>query len=154
MLQNVIFLLDPLSIQLERTGKNTPLGVIIEGGIDTPLQYVYIRTLIPKSPAHDCGKFRKGDQIVMVGNNCLVGMTNQEAWRVIEGVPSSIEIVAQRKITPEGTPQSSSTEIHSTFKRSSVSNVRSSSHSMSRTDSHPSQLRLLAHNSTDSAQSK
>ena len=136
-------------MQLERTGKNVPLGVIIEGGTDTPLQYIFIRALIPKSPAHDCGKFRKGDQIVMVGDDCVVGMTNQEAWRVIELVPSSVEIVAQRKTTPEGTPQSSATEIHSTFKRS-----RSRSRSTSLADLYPSPLRMVGQNSTDSSHSK
>lgn len=77
--------------------RNTPLGINIEGGSDTPLQYVYVKSLSLGSPASNSGALTKGDQIVMVGEECLIGKTHQEAISVLEKAPSSVEIVAQRK---------------------------------------------------------
>ena len=79
--------------------RNVPLGINIEGGSDTPLQYVYITTLSLGSPASNSGVLSKGDQIVMVGEECLIGKTHQEANLVLERAPESVEIVAQRKPT-------------------------------------------------------
>ena len=83
------------------------LGFEIEGGSDTPLNYVYIRSLVPNSPAFLCGRFREGDQLIMVGDACLIGMTQQDAKQVLDSAPSTVEIVAQRKnLVSEESPQS------------------------------------------------
>ena len=49
----------------------------------------------------------------MVGEHCLIGMTHQEAKKILETAPSSVEIVAQRKQSPKQIPKSSIPEIHS-----------------------------------------
>lgn len=93
--------------QLECYGGEN-LGLEIEGGMDTPLQYVYIHRLLPGLPALECGAFRDGDQLVMVGEECVIGLTNQEAERVVKQASGSFDIVVQRKASPKQTPKMSS----------------------------------------------
>lgn len=81
--------------------KNSPLGLKIEGGSDTLLKYVYIKDLVLGSPASNCGLLYKGDQLVMVGLECVIGMTHNEAKKLIEKAPESVEIVTQRKESPK-----------------------------------------------------
>ena len=99
-------------VLLHRYGE-LPLGFTIEGGSDTPLKYVYIQSISVGSPASNSGLFTRGDQIVMVGDQCLIGKTHQEAKKILETAPSSVEIVAQRKQSPKQVPKSSIPEIHS-----------------------------------------
>lgn len=99
---------------LHRYGE-LPLGFTIEGGSDTPLKYVYIQSLSVGSPASNSGLFTRGDQIVMVGEHCLIGKTHQEAKKILETAPSSVEIVAQRKQSPKQVPKGSIPEIHSDY---------------------------------------
>ena len=110
-MNNLLFL-GIVRVLLHRYGE-LPLGFTIEGGSDTPLKYVYIQSLSMGSPASNSGLFSRGDQIVMVGEHCLIGMTHQEARKILETAPSSVEIVAQRKQSPKQTPKSSILEIHS-----------------------------------------
>lgn len=112
-------------VLLHRYG-GAPLGFTIEGGSDTHLKYVYIQSLSVGSPASNSGLFSKGDQIVMVGEKCLVGTTYQEARKVLDTAPSSVEIVAQRKQSPKQVPKHSIPEIRSS--------EASRSHSGSETD--------------------
>ena len=85
---------------------------MIEGGSDTNLQYVFVKSLVPGSPAFNCGQLKQGDQLVMVGKDCLIGMTQQEAKRVLEQAPESVEIVVQRKKSQKQSPKSSAVDIH------------------------------------------
>ena len=118
--------------------KGQNLGLEIEGGSDTSLKYTYINSLVPNSPAWQIGMFREGDQLVMVGDECLIGMTTAEAKRVLERVKGNVEIVAQRKEspwqTPNVTPYVSTAEIHSSFQPSGLA-PRSHSNSISSMDS-------------------
>ena len=84
-----------------------PLGLTIEGGSDTPLKYVYIQSLSIGSPASNCGLLSRGDQIVMLGEECMIGKTHQEAKKLIDSAPDSVEIVAQRKQSPKQVMKSS-----------------------------------------------
>ena len=85
---------------------------MIEGGSDTNLQYVFIKSLVPGSPAFNCAQLKSGDQLVMVGKDCLIGMTQQGAKRAIEQAPESVEIVVQRKKSQKQSPKSSAVDIH------------------------------------------
>ena len=91
-----------VKVELYCYGKNS-LGIEIEGGTDTPLQYVYISRIIPGSPAFESGVFRKGDQLVMVGEECMIGLTHREALQVINKAKEMVEVVAQRKESPRQT---------------------------------------------------
>ena len=91
-----------VKVELNCYGKKT-LGLEIEGGIDTPLQYAFISHIIPGSPAFESGVFRKGDQLVMVGEECMIGLTHKEVLRVVKKVKETVEVVAQRKESPRQT---------------------------------------------------
>ena len=74
-----------------------PLGLNIEGGCNTPLKYIHIKSLSPYSAAHNCGKLKEGDQLVMVGDECLIGLTSKKANLVLRQAPPTVEVIAQRK---------------------------------------------------------
>jgi C-terminal processing protease CtpA/Prc len=78
--------------------QNSSLGFEIEGGSDTSLNYVYIKSLEHHSPALTCGRFSVGDQLVMVGDTCLIGMTHAQAQKALNSTAATVEIVAQRKV--------------------------------------------------------
>ena len=77
------------------------LGFQIEGGSDTPLQYIYIKGLDKNSPACKCGQFNTGDQLVMIGDTCLIGVSLNEAQDILLSAPSPVQVVAQRKLHGE-----------------------------------------------------
>ena len=85
---------------------------MIEGGSDTNLKYVFIKSLVLGSPAFNCAQLKSGDQLVMVGKECLIGMTQQAAKRVIEQAPESVEIIVQRKKSQKQSPKSSAVDIN------------------------------------------
>ena len=89
-----------------QTTPGSSFGFEIEGGSDTPLNYIYIKSLVPSSPADKCGRFSIGDQLIMVGESCLIGMTHHDAEHVLDSAPAIIEVVAQRK--PTGIQQNES----------------------------------------------
>ena len=94
-------------IQLQRFG-TAPLGLILEGGSDSSLNYIFIQSIAFGSPAFNSGQFMKGDQLVMVGDECLIGMSLLQAKRVLERAPAFVELVAQRK---EQVKQSTAAEV-------------------------------------------
>ena len=105
---------------------NKPLGIEIEGGMDTSLQYVYISHMIPGYAAFESGMFRKGDQLVMVGEECVIGLTHKEALDVLKNAKETVEIVAQRKESPKQTrkppPPEDKIEVVETTKESPLQN--------------------------------
>lgn len=72
-------------------------GIDLEGGSDTPLQNVYINKLHPLSPADSDGHLKVGDQVVMCGKECFVGVTSVEAWDILRRAPLTVDIVVARK---------------------------------------------------------
>lgn len=75
-----------------------PLGFEIEGGSDTPLKYICIKSIVPNSPAFESGCFRKGDQLVMIGAACLIGVTFEEAQYILRRTREVVKVIAQRKV--------------------------------------------------------
>lgn len=73
------------------------LGIEVEGGSDTAQKYIYINRLLPGSPAALCGQLQRGDRLILVGEERLVGMTGVEAWGILMEAPKVVEIVAIRK---------------------------------------------------------
>ena len=60
---------------------------------------VYIHSIIPGSLADRCNKLKVGDEIVMVGNDLMVGLTWRAASDKINQLVGSFKIVAQRRDT-------------------------------------------------------
>ena len=71
-------------------------GIEVEGGSDTPLQNVYISKLHPSSPA-DNSCLKVGDQLMMCGKECVVGVTGVEAWDILRRAPLTADVVVARK---------------------------------------------------------
>lgn len=64
-----------------------------------PQKMVYIHSITPGSLADRCNKFRVGDEIVMVGNDLMVGLTWKAASDKINQLIGLFKIVAQRRET-------------------------------------------------------
>lgn len=69
----------------------------MEGGSDTSLHNIYITVITPDSAAAKNGQLRRGDQIIMCGEKCLVGTTSVEAWHILKEAPKKVEITVSRK---------------------------------------------------------
>lgn len=80
------------------------MGLKIEGGSESQLKYIFVESIEFGSAAFNCGKFQKGDQLVMVGRECLIGMSLQQAQEVLNDAPLLVEIVAQRKESVKQSP--------------------------------------------------
>ena len=78
---------------------------MLEGGSDSSLQYIFIKSIAFGSPAFNSAQFQKGDQLVMVGSECLIGMSLLQAKQVLEQAPGVVEFVAQRKESVKQSPQ-------------------------------------------------
>lgn len=66
-----------------------------------PQKLVYIHSITPGSLADRCNKFKVGDEIVMVGNDLMVGLTWKAASDKINQLAGSFKIVAQRRENAE-----------------------------------------------------
>ena len=75
----------------------TPLGIEVEGGVDTPLQYIYVKSLQPGSVSEASGLLKHGDQLISCGEAMLVGVTSVEAWDILNQAPPTVKITAARK---------------------------------------------------------
>ncbi len=87
-----------IEVILERE-RGKSLGFLLEGGVGTEI--IHIKELMPNSPATRSGLLSQGDQIVMVGENCLVGKSLREANLLLEQAPSPVKMVLQRKMSPK-----------------------------------------------------
>lgn len=69
----------------------------IAGGSDMAQKMVYIHSITPGSLAERYNKFKVGDEVVMVGNDLMVGLTWKAASDKINQLVGSFTIVAQRR---------------------------------------------------------
>ena len=77
---------------------------MLEGGRESSLKYIFIKSIAFGSPAFNSGLFARGDQLVMVGSECLIGMSLLQAKQVLEQAPAVVELVAQRKESVKQSP--------------------------------------------------
>lgn len=73
-----------IEVTLKRTEIETNYGLELHGGADTPLNYIYVQSVLPYSPADRSGVIRPGDQLIMIGNECFIGLTNRDALKLYE----------------------------------------------------------------------
>lgn len=81
------------------------LGFESEGVSCTSENYIYSKSLahVHNFPAFKCGEFNAGDQPVMVGDTCLIGMSNEEATKALtvsNSPPQSLTDSKQSRKTP------------------------------------------------------
>lgn len=74
------------------------LGIRIEGGSDTTRQCVYVKRIAVNSAAAHSGKLRKGDQLLDVEGQCMVGITHGEAMNILlDHVSGPLHMVIARQ---------------------------------------------------------
>ena len=84
-----------LTVQLLKQQRS--LGLVITGGIDTPLGMLYIKEIQPGMPADLCQQLRVGDQIVEINGVNLLGATHGEALRIMRTTPPLVQLVVARR---------------------------------------------------------
>ena len=83
-------------VQVLKQGSSS-LGLTIEGGSDTPLLCIFIKAIVPGSPAARSGKLRVGDQILTVNGECVVGITHAAALNILRQTPPLFDVVVSRQ---------------------------------------------------------
>jgi len=73
------------------------LGVNVAGGCDTSHNMVFIQSITPGSLVDKCDQFRVGDEIVMAGDELMIGVTQQAAINKFQELLGLFKIVVQRK---------------------------------------------------------
>ena len=73
------------------------IGLMVVGGLDTHLGMLYIKNIQPNSPAASCNRLRVGDQLLQVNDNCLVGVTHNEALNILKNTPPLVKLTVARK---------------------------------------------------------
>lgn len=73
------------------------LGLVLTGGIDSQLQGIFIQHIVPESPAHRDKRLKPGDQIKMVNNTAMEGLTRDEAMQTIKTSPSFVHLLVLRE---------------------------------------------------------
>ncbi|KAK3732220.1 hypothetical protein QZH41_015309, partial [Actinostola sp. cb2023] len=69
-----------ITVQLLKEDK--AIGLMVIGGLDTPLGMLYIKHIQSGTPADKCQRLRVGDQLLQVNDECLVGVTHGYALEV------------------------------------------------------------------------
>ncbi|XP_051888957.1 ras-associating and dilute domain-containing protein-like isoform X2 [Pristis pectinata] len=84
------------TVKLERGPRG--LGLALVDGLSTPLNVsgIYIKSLVPDSPAAGCGKLRLGDRILAVNGTSLVGMDYQSGRELIRSAGDSLWLLVAR----------------------------------------------------------
>lgn len=72
------------------------IGLMIIGGLDTPLGMLYIKHIQPGTPAEKCQRLRVGDQLLQVNDECLVGVTHAHALEVLKETPPLVKLTVAR----------------------------------------------------------
>lgn len=84
-----------VEVQLLKEQKS--IGLMVVGGLDTHLGMLYIKNIQPNSPAASCNRLRVGDQLLQVNDNCLVGVTHNEALNILKNTPPLVKLTVARK---------------------------------------------------------
>ena len=87
------------NIKLIARNKQDMFGLEFEGGIEMHLGDVYVRTIVPNSPASESKQIRIGDQLLNVNNISYIGISFKEAIRMYENLPlnQSVLFILQRR---------------------------------------------------------
>ena len=72
------------------------VGLILVGGADTLLKAVYIKKVVPDSPAAKDGRLQPGDQILNINNSPMEGATHNDALHALQHSSSFIRLTVHR----------------------------------------------------------
>ena len=76
---------------------NGYLGIVLVGGIDTPLRNHYVNSILPSSSASKSGRIRVGDELLEVNGHALGRATHAEALRIFRCLPSVVTLKISRQ---------------------------------------------------------
>ena len=73
------------------------LGLTVVGGVDTALRHLFVKDILPNSPASNSCSLKTGDQLVEVNGEVLEGLSHADALRILRNLPSVVRLVVLRK---------------------------------------------------------
>ena len=74
------------------------LGLLIAGGVDTPLGDIFIQQLLPDSPAAKDGRLQPGDQVLRVNGASMKGATSDDALKALQHPDSFMQLTILRPL--------------------------------------------------------
>uniref|UniRef100_A0A1A8JYF7 Uncharacterized protein n=1 Tax=Nothobranchius kuhntae TaxID=321403 RepID=A0A1A8JYF7_NOTKU len=88
------------------------LGLALVDGMRTPLQMygIYVKSVVPDSPAARCQKLRTGDRILAVNGVSLVGMEYSVGRELIRSSGDSLRLLVAKMDMKTGSEMSSTTK--------------------------------------------
>lgn len=72
------------------------VGLILVGGADTVLKAVYIKKVVPDSPAAKDGRLKPGDQVLKINNCSMERATHNDALQALQLSSSCIHMTVYR----------------------------------------------------------
>ncbi|KAF7670466.1 hypothetical protein LDENG_00124820 [Lucifuga dentata] len=101
---------------------DSSLGINVTGGVNTSVRHgdIYVKALIPKGAAELDGRIQKGDRVVAVNGNSLMGATHQQAVEVLRDTGQRVHLLLEKghppadrvhtSLTPQHTPPSGASD--------------------------------------------
>ena len=74
------------------------VGLILVGGVDSILRGVFVKKIIPNSPAHKYGKFLPGDGILAINNLSMDHATHNMALQALQQSPPYVHLLVFRDL--------------------------------------------------------
>ncbi|XP_074519818.1 FERM and PDZ domain-containing protein 2 [Halichoeres trimaculatus] len=87
----------PEEITVELTKISGSLGISISGGVNTNLQGIYIRSLVPGGAAERDGRLRTGDRLLEVDGISFQGFTHQQAVSCLSKTGEVVTLTVERQ---------------------------------------------------------
>ncbi|XP_034563107.1 FERM and PDZ domain-containing protein 2 isoform X2 [Notolabrus celidotus] len=87
----------PEEITVELRKISGSLGISISGGVNTNLQGIYIRSLVPGGAAERDGRLRTGDRLLEVDGSSFQGFTHQQAVSCLSKTGEGVTLTVERQ---------------------------------------------------------
>ena len=86
----------PRTVEVKRFEAGTGLGISIVGGkVDGGSSGIFIKNVIPNSPAGHTGQLFTGDRIIQIGGQKIQSSDQEVAVNAIKNAGNSIQFVVQ-----------------------------------------------------------
>jgi len=71
-------------------------GLILIGGADSIFKGVFLKKIIPDSPAHKDGRLQPGDRILRINNTSMEHASHNTALQALQNSPSLLPLTVYR----------------------------------------------------------
>ena len=72
------------------------MGLILVGGSDSHLNGVYVKKIIPDSPAHKDGHLQPGDRVLTINHVSMERATHNAALQALQQAPATVHLTVYR----------------------------------------------------------